>query len=124
MVCLQTKNPNLGKFWGVLQKKILVYFMTIWSILRLLEIFYGHLVYFIVIWYISSRFGILYQENSGNHENDAFPPCTLAGFDLTTYVCSDRHRRRQYHSTTLPSDDSQSAVEYVQSFLVVWQTFL
>jgi hypothetical protein len=40
--------------------------MTIWSILRQLEIFYGHLVYFVVIWYISPRFGILYQEKSGN----------------------------------------------------------
>jgi hypothetical protein len=40
--------------------------MTIWSILRPLEMFYGHLVYFVVIWYISPRFGILYQEKSGN----------------------------------------------------------
>jgi hypothetical protein len=31
-----------------------------------LEIFHGHLVYFVVIWYISPRFGILYQEKSGN----------------------------------------------------------
>jgi hypothetical protein len=34
MVCFQTKNPNLGKFWSVLLWKILIYFMTIWSILR------------------------------------------------------------------------------------------
>jgi hypothetical protein len=40
--------------------------MTIWSILRPLETFYGHLLYFVVIWYISPRFGILYQEKSGN----------------------------------------------------------
>jgi hypothetical protein len=40
--------------------------MTIWSILRPLEIFYGLLVYFVVIWYILPRFGILYQEKSGN----------------------------------------------------------
>jgi hypothetical protein len=40
--------------------------MTIWSILRPLEIFYGHLVFFVVICYISPRFGILYQEKSGN----------------------------------------------------------
>jgi hypothetical protein len=46
--------------------KILVYFMTIWSILLLFEIFYGHLVHFVVIWYIFPRFGILYQETSGN----------------------------------------------------------
>jgi hypothetical protein len=66
MVCFQTKNPNLGKFWGVLQWKILVYIMTIWSILLLLGIFYGHLVYFLIIWYIFPRFGILDREKSGN----------------------------------------------------------
>jgi hypothetical protein len=27
---------------------------------------YGHLVYFVVSWYIFPRFGILYQEKSGN----------------------------------------------------------
>jgi hypothetical protein len=53
-----------------LQWKILVYFMTILSILRPLEIFYGHLVYNVVIWYISPRFGKLYQEKSGNPEFD------------------------------------------------------
>jgi hypothetical protein len=63
MVCFQTKNPNLGKFWSVLQFKILVYFTPIWSILRPLEIYDGHLVYFVVIWHIYPRFGILYQEN-------------------------------------------------------------
>jgi hypothetical protein len=52
MVCFQTKNPNLGKFWRVLQWKMLVYFRTIWSILRPLEIFYGQVVYFVFIWYI------------------------------------------------------------------------
>jgi hypothetical protein len=30
------------------------------------DIFYGYLVYFEVIFYISPRFGILYQEKSGN----------------------------------------------------------
>jgi hypothetical protein len=53
-------------FWRVLQWKILPYFLTISSILRTLEIFFGHLVYFVVIWYIFPRFGILYQEKSGN----------------------------------------------------------
>jgi hypothetical protein len=66
MVCFQTKNPNLGKFCRVLLWKILVYFMTIWSNLRPLQIFFGHLVYFVVIWYIFIRFGILDQEKSGN----------------------------------------------------------
>jgi hypothetical protein len=71
MVCFQTKNSNLGKFWRVLQWKILEYFMIIWSILQLLEIFYGHLVYFVVIWYIFPRFDILYQEKSGNTDANA-----------------------------------------------------
>jgi hypothetical protein len=31
MVCFQTKNPKLGKFGRVLQWKMLVYFMDIWS---------------------------------------------------------------------------------------------
>jgi hypothetical protein len=51
MVCFQTKNANLGKFWRVLQWKMLVYFRDTWSILRSFVIFYWHLVYFVVIWY-------------------------------------------------------------------------
>jgi hypothetical protein len=66
MVCFQTKNPNLGKFWRVSRWKILVYFMTIWFILRPFEVFYGPLVYFLVIWYILPRFGTLEEEKSGN----------------------------------------------------------
>jgi hypothetical protein len=64
-----------SQFWqilGVLQWKILVYFMTIWYVLRPFEIFYGHSVYFVVIWYISPRFGILYQEKSGNAAKNPF----------------------------------------------------
>jgi hypothetical protein len=66
MVCFQTKNPNLGEFWRVLQWKMMVYFMDTWSILRSFVRFYGHLVQFVIIWYIFSRFGILFQEKSGN----------------------------------------------------------
>jgi hypothetical protein len=29
MVCFQTKNPKLGKFWRALEWKVLVYFMVI-----------------------------------------------------------------------------------------------
>jgi hypothetical protein len=61
MVYFQTKNPNLGKFWRFLKCKILAKLLTIWSILRQLEIFYGHLVYFVVIWYIFTRISILYS---------------------------------------------------------------
>jgi hypothetical protein len=31
---------------------------------------YGYLVYFVVIWYIFPRFGMLYQEKSGNPAAD------------------------------------------------------
>jgi hypothetical protein len=32
MVYFQTKNPNLGKFWRALDRKILIYFMAICDI--------------------------------------------------------------------------------------------
>jgi hypothetical protein len=67
MVCFQTKNPNLGKFWRVLQWKMMVYFMDTWTVLRSFGIFYGHLVYVVrgnLVYF--SRFGILYLEKSGN----------------------------------------------------------
>jgi hypothetical protein len=44
MVCFQTKNPNLGKFWRVLQWKVMVYFKDTLPILRSFVILYGHLV--------------------------------------------------------------------------------
>jgi hypothetical protein len=44
MVCFQTKNPNLGKFWRALEWKMLVYFMLIRNIFRSFGICYGHLV--------------------------------------------------------------------------------
>jgi hypothetical protein len=59
MVCFQTKNPNLGKFWRVSQWKMMVYFMDTWSILRSFVIFCGHLVQFVVslfpFWYFVTR---------------------------------------------------------------------
>jgi hypothetical protein len=60
MVYFQTKNPNLGKFFQVLE-------------MENVDIVYGHLdnitvilVYFMVIWYVFSRFGILHRENLGS----------------------------------------------------------
>jgi hypothetical protein len=50
MVYFQTKNPNLGKFWSVLQWKMSAHFMAIRSILPRFGIFYGHFIYFVVIW--------------------------------------------------------------------------
>jgi hypothetical protein len=66
MVYFQTKNPDLGKFWKVLQWKTLVFFSIILSILRPNVVFYGHLLHLVVIWYIFSRFGMLYREKSGS----------------------------------------------------------
>jgi hypothetical protein len=72
----------LGKFLEALQRKMLVDFMAIWSILCPFGVFYGYLIYFshlrtfgtffgqlvycMVIWYIFPRFGILCREKSGN----------------------------------------------------------
>jgi hypothetical protein len=59
MVCFQTKNPDLGKFWRVLQWKIFfehwVYLMAIGNILWTFGIFCGHLVYFAPFWYFVPR---------------------------------------------------------------------
>jgi hypothetical protein len=50
-------------------KNLLLSYMAIWSVLRSLGIFCGHLVYFMAIWYLF-RFGMLYQEKSGNPDGD------------------------------------------------------
>jgi hypothetical protein len=49
MVYFQTKNPNWGKFWRVLQWNIHIGIHIVCPFGR----FYGHLVYFLIIWYIS-----------------------------------------------------------------------
>jgi hypothetical protein len=43
IVCFQTKNTHLGKFWRALELKMLAYFMTILNI-------YGHLAQFMAVW--------------------------------------------------------------------------
>jgi hypothetical protein len=50
MANFQTKNPIRVNFCRVLQWKVLVYYMSFGSILRLFGIFCGHMVYFVVIW--------------------------------------------------------------------------
>jgi hypothetical protein len=65
MVYFQTKVPIFGTFWNLLQWKMLVYVMAIWSILQFL-------VYFVAIsdnlWGVGVffHFGNLYREKSGN----------------------------------------------------------
>jgi hypothetical protein len=65
MVSFQTKNPNLGIIWGTLEWKMFVYFLVIWYIVQPMGIFYVSAA-FDNFWYIFPRFGILYQEKSGN----------------------------------------------------------
>jgi hypothetical protein len=62
----QTENPNLDKFGRVLQWKELVYFIAIWPILQHFGKFCGHLVHFMVFLGFFTRFGLLYEEKSGN----------------------------------------------------------
>jgi hypothetical protein len=50
MVSFRTKNPNLGNFRRVLQLKMSVYSMAIWSIFLPFGIVYGHLVHFPSFW--------------------------------------------------------------------------
>jgi hypothetical protein len=59
MVSFQTKNPILGKFWRVLDLKMLIYFLNICNILQVFGIFYDHLVHFVFIWNTISVFGIV-----------------------------------------------------------------
>jgi hypothetical protein len=70
MVCFQTKNPDLGKFWRALEWKMLVYFMTIWNILWPFGIIFGRLVKFVAIWYIFPILVCLAQEKPGNPGQD------------------------------------------------------
>jgi hypothetical protein len=66
MVSFHAKNPNLGKFWGVLDWKMLIHFKAICNTSPTFDIFYDHMVHFVFIWNIFSGFGIMYQEKSGN----------------------------------------------------------
>jgi hypothetical protein len=78
MVYFQTKNPNLGKFWRVLVRKMLLYFMAICNIICPFGIFYDHLVHIVFIWYI---FPVLV-------------PCTKKS--LATLVSLGKVRRQNY----------------------------
>jgi hypothetical protein len=70
-----TKNPNLGKFWRVLEWKMLAYFIAIWYIFRQFGI------YFVAIRYILLLFGNVFKfwEKSGNPgwQLCSFPDCEI-----------------------------------------------
>jgi hypothetical protein len=55
MLYFKTENSHLGKFWRVLQLKMMVYFIDILSILPRFGIFCGNLVYFSRFWYAVPR---------------------------------------------------------------------
>jgi sulfite exporter TauE/SafE len=63
MAYFQTKNPNLGKFWRVLQWKMLLHFKALWSCLLPLGMVCGLLIYFMNMylvhffsfWYFAPR---------------------------------------------------------------------
>jgi hypothetical protein len=56
MAYFKTKNPNLGRFWGDLQWKMLDYFMAFWSILQSFGIGISWLFgIFSPFWYVVSR---------------------------------------------------------------------
>jgi hypothetical protein len=53
MVRFRTKNTNLGKFWKVLQEKMLAYFYVhLVYFTATGNILWPFMVYFAVIWYI------------------------------------------------------------------------
>jgi hypothetical protein len=62
MVYFQTKNPNLGKFLA-LDRKMPIYYMSIWNILRTFWIIYDHWVHFVIIWYIFSVLVLCTKKN-------------------------------------------------------------
>jgi hypothetical protein len=57
------KNPNLGKFWRVLQLKQAGIFYGHLVYLQIVGIVYGNLVYSLVHLVDFTRFGMLYPEN-------------------------------------------------------------
>jgi hypothetical protein len=62
----------------------LLYFVVILNILWPFCIFYDRFLYFVVIWDICSRFGMLYQEKSGNPAMYSSIPYTEDGIRQKT----------------------------------------
>jgi hypothetical protein len=68
--------------------KMLIYFMAIWNILRIFGIFYDHLVQFVFLWYILSGVGTVYQEKSGNPDDQSFSHfvCVVSSSCFSSFV--------------------------------------
>jgi hypothetical protein len=63
-----------------------MFYLDIWSILRLFDIFYVKLIYFVVIWYIFPLFGMSYQEKSGNHASESHVRLMVRGPSIVAYL--------------------------------------
>jgi hypothetical protein len=64
MVCMQTKNSNLGNFWRAFEWKMLAYFWPFGiHTLRSFGILYGPLLYLVAIWYIFSQIWYIVARN-------------------------------------------------------------
>jgi hypothetical protein len=87
MAYSQTKNPNLGKFWRVMQSKMLVYFMAIWSIFRPFGLFKRYLVHISPFGYVVPKnLAILVvRMNSFKVFNDILYS-GIVEFDIQTYM--------------------------------------
>jgi hypothetical protein len=86
MVCFQTKNPNLGKFWRVLHWKMFLY--IIWPF----GIFYGDLGYFMPIWYILYSGGLFPFLVSCTKKNLATLLRTLSPVSPSQKFCPDENK--------------------------------
>jgi hypothetical protein len=111
MANFQTKNLNLGKFWRVLQWRMLAYSIAIWPFLRSFGIFCDHLVYFMVIRYI---FGYLVYFFLFGH--------VVAGKNLATLLhrrdilCSNKNSQR--HSGWWKPASSVSRIQLAVKYLM------
>jgi hypothetical protein len=75
------KNSNLGKFWRVLQWKMLVYLMVIWSILRS----FGMAIWYI-LWLLGIFFPFWYVV-----QRKIWQPCTPSVFNLRDLLIERRY---------------------------------
>jgi ABC-type uncharacterized transport system permease subunit len=66
MVSFLTQNPSSGILRRTVEWKMLLNIPVIWHILQAFGYILWAFGYVVVIWYIFTRFGILYQEKSGN----------------------------------------------------------
>jgi hypothetical protein len=80
MAYFPTKNPNFGKFWRALEWKMLIYFMTIKSILRPFGII-------MAVWYSLWSFGIYSPRFWYIVSRKIWQPCSFEGAIFPIFEC-------------------------------------